>query len=97
MPRLSGNGIRLTGAQLRAARGLLDLSAEALAAEAKLSLKTIRRAEQTHGPVHITAANAERIITILEGRGVRFESSDDEQGAGVRLRLVPPPKYGDQT
>ena len=71
----------LTGAQLRAARGLLNLSAENLAEETKVSLRTIRRAEQDDGKVQINAANAERIKSVLEARGiVFFEASDGAVG-----------------
>lgn len=94
VPKLRPNAVRLTGAQLRAARGLLDLSAEELADETKLSLKTIRRAEQAHGPVPITRANAEHIISILEGRGVQFIDANGD-GAGVRLTRHPSPRFGD--
>ena len=83
---------QLTGAQLRAGRGLINLSAETLAHETKVSLRTIRRAEQEHGPVPITAANAERIKSVLEERGVIFTQAGDG-GAGVRLRVAPPPRY----
>lgn len=83
----------LTGAQLRAARALLNLSAEALAEETKIGLRTIGRAEQENGPVRITAANAERLISALEERGVEFLSREGV-GAGVRVRSKPPPKFG---
>lgn len=83
---------KLTGAQLRAARALLNLSAETLAAETKIGLRTIRRAEQENGSVRLTAANAERLIELLECRGVEFLSGEDA-GPGVRLRLSPPPKF----
>src|SRR5437868_11660627 len=74
-----------TGAQLRAARGLLNLSAESLADETKVSLRTIRRAEQDDGGVQINAANAERIKSVLEARGVIFFA--DGGTVGVKLRL----------
>lgn len=93
MAKSGAKQVRLTGAQLRAARAILDLSAEALAEETKLSLKTIRRAEKTHGPVAITAANTERLISILEARGVIFLPAD-ELGEGVRLSSDPPPHFG---
>jgi transcriptional regulator with XRE-family HTH domain len=95
MPRARKHEPRLTGAQLRAARGLLNLSAEELAKETKLSLKTIRRAEQVHDAVPITSANAELIIAILEGRGVRFLEPDAD-GVGVRLISALPPRFGGQ-
>jgi transcriptional regulator with XRE-family HTH domain len=83
----------LTGAQLRAARGLLNLSAAELAEETKLGLRTIRRAEQIHGPVSMTPANADTIVSVLKARGVEF-LSEDQKSVGVRLRLKPPPQFG---
>ena len=82
---------RLTGAQLRAARGLLDLTAEALAAESRVSLRTIRRAEKMSGPVQITAANAHAIASVLETLGVQFISANGG-GPGVRLKGDASPK-----
>lgn len=78
-------GSVLTGAQLRAARGLLNLSADALAEETKVSLRTIRRAEQDTGSVQITAANAERIKSVFEAQGIIFFAEDGM--VGVKLKL----------
>jgi transcriptional regulator with XRE-family HTH domain len=75
----------LTGAQLRAARALLNLHAEELARDTKVSLRTIRRAEGVDGIVPITAANAERLMEVLEKRGVKFLPMNGD-GPGVRLR-----------
>jgi len=93
VPKLRNLEPRLTGAQLRAARGLLDISAEELAAMTDLSLKTIRRAEQVHDQVQITAANARLLIAVLEARGAIFIAANDD-GVGVRLRRNPPPIFG---
>jgi phosphomannomutase len=81
----------LTGAQLRAARGLLALSANVLAEESKVSLRTIRRAEQDHGPVSMTKANAALIIEALEERGAVLDFSGS---GGVSLRTKPKPRFG---
>ncbi len=83
--------ITLTGAQLRAARALLNLSGEALAEETKIGLRTIGRAERENGPVRTTAANAERLVAVLEKKGVEFLSGES---VGVRLRVKPPPEFG---
>jgi len=75
-----------SGAQLRAARGLLNLSAEALARETRVSLRTIRRTEQDNGQVQINAANAERIKSVLEAHGIVFFSEDGTVGVKLKLR-----------
>ena len=76
---------RATGAQIRAARGLLGLSAQELADATKLSRGTIQRAELEKSET--TAANAERIVEALERLGVKFLPSNGE-GPGVRLRVA---------
>jgi hypothetical protein len=77
----------LTGAQLRAARALVGISAGDLAAITKLGIATIRRAEAKSGRVSITLANAERIVRALEDAGVEFIPQNGG-GAGVRLIAV---------
>jgi len=85
----------ISGAQIRAARGLLNLSIEELATDAKLSLKTIRRAERVHDEqVPINSRTPERIRLVLEERGAVFIAAGDG-GAGVRLRSDPPPQFGE--
>ena len=79
-PRFSSE---LTGAQLRAARALLNMSAERLAEESNVSLRTIRRAEQDDGPVSINAPNAERLIQVLEGHGVIFSNEHGLESVGL--------------
>jgi hypothetical protein len=75
----------LTGAQIRAARGLLRWSAEDLAREASLGLATIRRAESAEGETSMTAANDLGVRRILESAGVEF-IDENGGGPGVRLR-----------
>lgn len=74
----------VTGAQLRAARGLLNMSASELAERTGLALNTIRRAEAANGAVPITAANAKLLVATLEGAGIIF-IPPGEFGPGVRL------------
>jgi transcriptional regulator with XRE-family HTH domain len=75
----------LTGAQLRAARALVGISAQQLADTSGLGVATIRRAEQNDGVVTMTAANATRIVDDLEMAGVEF-MPENGGGAGVRFR-----------
>jgi len=73
----------VVGAQIRAARALLGLSAGELATMTKLSRGTIQRAELE--TADITASNRSRIIESLESMGAIFIPSNGE-GPGVRLR-----------
>lgn len=79
---------QLTGAQLRAARGLLDITIAELAKRTGLAVNTIRRAEATDGDVSITSANARLLVTTLETAGVVFLAAA-QLGPGVRLKAPP--------
>lgn len=81
----------MTGTQLRAARGLLNLSVSELAELTGLAVNTIRRAEATNGEVPITAANKNTLLMTLEKDGVVFIAPDAALGAGVRLRSAEAP------
>jgi len=59
------------------------MTAETLAEETKIGLRTIGRAEGEDGPVRLTAANAERLVEALESHGIEFIS--EEQRVGVCL------------
>lgn len=72
--------------QIRAARALLRVTAEALAVASKVGLATIKRAEAADGIVKMTAANAEAVCRALEAAGIEFIAEDGSGGAGVRLR-----------
>ena len=63
---------RVTGAQIRAARGLLRWSAEDLAEAAGTSRATIRRLEETDGPLADQEASLSSIENALSGAGVEF-------------------------
>lgn len=75
----------ITGAQIRAARGLIRWSAETLAERSKLGVATVRRAESVDGLPTITEANIAAIRAALEAAGVIFVAENGE-GPGVRLR-----------
>ena len=81
----TGKSTALTGAQIRAARGLLRRSAEDLARESSLGLATIRRAENADGETSMTAANDLAVRRTLEAAGVEF-IDENGGGPGVRLR-----------
>lgn len=81
----------LTGAQIRAARGLLDISKAQLAELAGLGVNTIRRAESSEGTASITPANMRALRTALETAGVHFIEAG-ELGAGVQFKYPAPHK-----
>jgi hypothetical protein len=61
------------------------MSNQALADRTKLGLMTIKRAQAYGGVVSLTAANAERVVAVLEAEGVVFLPADGG-GEGVRFR-----------
>jgi len=75
----------LTGFQIRAARALIKWSAEDLARQSSVSLRTIRRAELTDHQTSMTAPNDLAIRRAFEGAGVEF-IDENGGGPGVRLR-----------
>lgn len=74
-----------TGAQIRAARGLLNMSVAELAELTGLAVNTIKRAEATNGAAPITAANAALIVMRLEEAGVELIAPGEVAGAGARF------------
>lgn len=67
----------LQACHIRAARGLLDISAQELAISSGVSFSTIRRIEAGSGA--IKSENLELVRRDLEGRGVRFLNGGDGQ------------------
>lgn len=79
----------LTGAQLRAARGLINISVAELAERTGLAVNTIRRAEASNGLVRMTAENLVHLLNTLDQAGVVLIDAG-ELGPGVRLRSPEP-------
>jgi ribosome-binding protein aMBF1 (putative translation factor) len=75
----------LTGAQIRAARALLNWSAADLARQSALGVNTIRRAEVAQNATSLTAANEMAIRRAFEAAGVEF-IDENGTGEGVRFR-----------
>ena len=78
----------LTGAQMRAARGLLNWSADKLAKACDLSLGTIQNAEKIDGMPNMQSKNLLAVKTALEKGGIVFIDGEysGKGGPGVRLR-----------
>ena len=77
----------LSGAQIRAARGLLDWSRDELAQAAGLSSATVKRMEGQEGTISANHQTVTAVVAAIEAAGVTL-IADDEQGAGVRFKKV---------
>jgi hypothetical protein len=77
--------MKLSSAQLRAARALLRWSALDLAMASKVGVATVRRVEVMDGEIPVTPANKEALRRALEAGGVEF-IDENGGGPGVRLR-----------
>jgi transcriptional regulator with XRE-family HTH domain len=75
----------ITAAQIRAARGLLNLSQAQLADMAELGIATIKRIEAS-SEVRGAASTLWKIQAALEAAGIEFLPAEDGGGLGVRLR-----------
>ena len=71
--------------QIRAARAMLKWSAEQLASQAAVSLRTVKRLELLDGPLNARAQTIEAIQAALESAGIEFIGSPGNQ-PGVRLK-----------
>ena len=75
----------LDAAQIRAARGLLNMSQTRLADLAAMSVATVKRIESS-STIRGTAESLWKIQMALERAGVEFIPADEQKGPGVRLR-----------
>lgn len=79
----------ITGAQLRAARGLLAISQRTLAVRAGISLPTVQRMEASHGNVRGTVETLTKVVAALDVLGVELLAENAVStvgGRGVRLK-----------
>lgn len=74
----------LTSSQLRAARALLGISAQQLAALAKVGVATLSRAESGTGLASVSFPIRLALVRALEHAGVEFIAANGA-GEGVRL------------
>ena len=70
--------------QIRAARAMLRMSAEALAEESGISIATIKKLETKHSQITPRASTMDRLITVLEAHGIEFLGTAVDS-PGVRL------------
>jgi predicted transcriptional regulator len=81
----------ISGAQIRAARALLGISATELAERADVDWSTIQRFESTEGVPKSRSGTLQRIKETLEEAGVTF-LGDPVTSPGLRLRRAPSEK-----
>ena len=81
--------LKISSAQMRAARALLRWSAIDLAKASKVGVATIRRVEVVEGEIPVTDANEAALRKALEAAGVEFI---DENGGGAGVRFRKPTK-----
>ena len=77
--------VKITGRQIRAGRGLLGWTAQALADASRVGVATIRRAEAEDGPARMILANADALVRTLQAHGVEL-LPENGGGAGVRMK-----------
>ena len=77
--------ITLTGRQIAAARALVGLSQSELAANANISVPTLKRMEGSEGVASGMVNNVAAVRAALESAGVIFIDPNGN-GPGVRLR-----------
>ncbi len=78
-----------SGSQIRAARGLLGISAVELAELAGVTWKTIQRFETSEGIPANRSGTLDKVRAALEAQGIEF-LGDPEASPGVRLRRPRP-------
>lgn len=78
----------ITGAQLRAARGLLNWSVARIASAAGVSPATIKRIEATNGATTARASIVRSVRAACEEKGVSFVGGEGVDPGGARLRCA---------
>ena len=75
----------ITGAQIRAARALLDLLMKDLASKSGVNERTLRRYEAQDGVPADRAGNLQKVQAALERQGIEFIGAPD-RNPGVILK-----------
>lgn len=87
----NGTKISVSASQVRAARALLGISQDELAAKSGIPKRTIVRFELEEGVPRQSTADA--ISDALEDAGIRFIAENSTEGEGVRFRRSNLDKY----
>ncbi len=78
----------ITGAQMRAARGLLEIDQRQLAERSGLSLPTIQRMEASHGLIRGNVDSLMKLVDALAAAGIELIGEGAvSQGGGRGVRL----------
>jgi transcriptional regulator with XRE-family HTH domain len=80
----------ISASQIRAARGLLDISATELAQLSGVDLRTIQRFERSPGVPPSRSGTLEKLRDTLEVHGIKF-LGDPVASPGVQLNRKEPP------
>lgn len=73
--------------QLRAARAYLGLSQTEVAAEAGISLPTLKRLEsEASGPQRANLSNVEAVVNVYANKGIQFLFTDRDGAEGIQMR-----------
>ena len=82
---VQGGGMFIDGAQIRAARALLNWSSAETAAKAGIARQTLYRLETYDDRPPSRSATLGELARIFVEGGVEFIDADGEKGPGVRL------------
>jgi transcriptional regulator with XRE-family HTH domain len=85
MPSTAKSILKVSIRQIKAARALLGWSQDRLAAEANVSVPTVKRLEAQEGMLGGRSETGSKIKSALQGAGVDF-IDENGGGPGVRLR-----------
>jgi len=90
----SSRKMKISGAQIKAARDLLKITQAELAESTGIAERTVQKFE---GDGMLEPGNVEKIVAELEGRGIEFTNGErppsSDPGIGVRLNLTKAATY----
>jgi predicted transcriptional regulator len=77
----------MRGEQIKAARMMLGITAQDLAALADVSVPTVQRMDSAKGPVPGRYETVQKVTQALEAKGIQFlDEGDTSNGVGVALQ-----------